>query len=107
MLSSEMDMKSMLKLIDFQNDFSGGLISPEINVEPGGTCSLSWYGERGSLIIAFPEDRDNVEYSYLGKNGDSDFGEFNFDDKDTFEKLRKRAEVESLYKVKLLKKGKK
>ena len=105
MISSEMNIESMMKLIDYQNGFSGGLISPEINIEPDGTCSLSWYGERGSLIIAFPPQKDEVEFSYLGMNGDADFGEFAFDDKDKFDSLRKRAGIESLIKTQIFEKG--
>lgn len=103
--SSEMNTDSMLKLIDYQNNFSGGLITPEINIEPDGTCSLSWYGERGSLIIAFPADKDEVEFSYLGMDGDGDFGTFSYDDKDKFDSLRKRAGIESLIKTKIFEKG--
>lgn len=103
--SSEMDIESLKRMIEYQNGFSGGLITPDITVEPGGTFSLSWYGERGSLIIAFPIDKDEVEFSYLGTNGDSDFGSFEYDDKDTFESLRKRAGVESLIKTKIFEKG--
>jgi len=97
----DMDTDSLKKMIDFQNDISGGLITPEISVEMDGTFSLTWYGENGSLIIAFPSEKEEVEYSYLGKNGDSDFGEF--EDKDKFELLRKRAGVESLIKTQILK----
>jgi hypothetical protein len=96
-----MDTDSLKKMIDFQNDISGGLITPEISVEMDGTFSLTWYGENGSVIIAFPSEKEEVEYSYLGKNGDSDFGEF--EDKDKFELLRKRAGVESLIKTQILK----
>lgn len=99
--SSELNTDSLKKMIDFQNDYSGGLISPDISVEMDGTFSLTWYGEKGSLIIAFPGDKENAEYSYLGKNGDSDFGEIN--DKDKFELLRKRAGIESLIKTQILK----
>lgn len=101
--SSELNTDSLKKMIDFQNDYSGGLISPEISVEMDGTFSLTWYGENGSFIIAFPGDKENAEYSYLGKNGDSDFGDIDFDDKDKFELLRKRAGVESLIKTQILK----
>ena len=101
--SSELNIDSLKKMIDFQNDYSGGLISPEISVEMDGTFSLTWYGENGSLIVAFPGDKENAEYSYLGKNGDSDFGDIDFDDKDKFELLRKRAGVESLIKTQILK----
>ena len=101
--SSELNTDSLKKMIDFQNDYSCGLITPEISVEMDGTFSLTWYGENGSLIVAFPGDKENAEYSYLGKNGDSDFGDIDFDDKDKFELLRKRAGVESLIKIKVLK----
>lgn len=101
--SSELNTDSLKKMIDFQNDYSGGLITPEISVEMDGTFSLTWYGENGSLIVAFPGDKENAEYSYLGKNGDSDFGDIDFDDKDKFELLRKRAGVESLIKTQILK----
>ena len=101
--SSELNTDSLKKMIDFQNDYSGGLVSPEISVEMDGTFSLTWYGENGSLIVAFPGDKENAEYSYLGKNGDSDFGDIDFDDKDKFELLRKRAGVESLIKTQILK----
>ena len=101
--SSELNTDSLKKMIDFQNDYSGGLISPEISVEMDGTFSLTWYGENGSLIVAFPGDKENAEYSYLGKNGDSYFGDIDFDDKDKFELLRKRAGVESLIKTQILK----
>jgi len=99
--NSDLDIDSLKKMIDFQNDISGGLISPEISVEMDGTFSLTWYGENGSLIVAFPSEKEEVEYSYLGKNGDSDFGEF--EDKDKFELLRKRAGIESLIKTQILK----
>lgn len=98
----DFNKESMIKLIDFQNDFSGGLISPEISIEPDGTCSLSWYGEYGSLIVAFPEN--NIEYSYLGKNGDSDFGEIKDTDDILFKSLVKRAGIESLIKTKVFNK---
>lgn len=101
--SSELNTDSLKKMIDFQNDYSGGLITPEISVEMDGTFSLTWYGENGSLIVDFPGDKENAEYSYLGKNGDSDFGDIDFDDKDKFELLRKRAGVESLIKTQILK----
>lgn len=101
--SSDVDSDSLKKMIDFQNDYSGGLISPEISVEMDGTFSLTWYGENGSLIIAFPSVKEEVEYSYLGKNGDSDFGEFEVDNRDVFELLRKRAGIESLIKTQILK----
>lgn len=101
--SSELNTDSLKKMIDFQNDYSGGLITPEISVEMDRTFSLTWYGENGSLIVAFPGDKENAEYSYLGKNGDSDFGDIDFDDKDKFELLRKRAGVESLIKTQILK----
>ena len=101
--SSELNIDSLKKMIDFQNDYSGGLVSPEISVEMDGTFSLTWYGENGSLIVAFPGDKENAEYSYLGKNGDSDFGDIDFDDKDKFEFLRRRAGVESLIKTQILK----
>ena len=101
--SSELNTDSLKKMIDFQNDYSGGLITPEISVEMDGTFSLTWYGENGSLIVAFTGDKENAEYSYLGKNGDSDFGDIDFDDKDKFEFLRKRAGVESLIKTQILK----
>lgn len=102
--SSDANIDSLKKMIDFQNDYSGGLISPDISVEMDGTFSLTWYGENGSLIVAFPGDKENGEYSYLGKNGDSVFGDINFNDKDKFEFLRKRAGVESLIKTKILRK---
>ena len=101
--SSELNTDSLKKMIDFQNDYSGGLISPDISVEMDGTFSLTWYGENGSLIVAFPGDKENAEYSYLGKNGDSDFGDIDFDDKDKFELLRKRAAAESFIKTQILK----
>lgn len=101
--NSDMDSASLKKMIDFQNDYSGGLISPEISVEMDGTFSLTWYGENGSLIIAFPSEKEEVEYSYLGKNGDSDFGEFEVDNRDVFELLRKKAGIESLIKTQNLK----
>lgn len=101
--SSDEDSDSLKKMIDFQNDYSGGLISPEISIEMDGTFSLTWYGENGSLIIAFPSAKEEVEYSYLGKNGDSDFGEFEVDNRDVFELLRKRAGIESLIKTQILK----
>lgn len=101
--SSELNTDSLKKMIDFQNDYSGGLVSSEISVEMDGTFSLTWYGENGSLIVAFPGDKENAEYSYLGKNSDSDFGDIDFDDKDKFEFLRKRAGVESLIKTQILK----
>lgn len=103
--NSDMDSASLKKMIDFQNDISGGLITPEISVEMDGTFSLTWYGENGSLIIAFPSEKE-VEYSYLGKNGDSDFGEFEVDNKDVFELLRKKAGIESLIKTQILKRKK-
>lgn len=102
--SSELNTDSLKKMIDFQNDYSGGLISPDISVEMDGTFSLTWYGENGSLIVAFPGDKENAEYSYLGKNGDSDFGDIDFNDKNKFEFLRKKAGVESLIKTKILRK---
>ena len=101
--SSELNTDSLKKMIDFQNDYSGGLVSPEISVEMDGTFSLTWYGENGSLIVAFPGDKENAEYSYLGKNGDSDFGEFEVDNRDVFELLRKKAGIESLIKTQNLK----
>jgi hypothetical protein len=104
-ISSEMNIQSMMKLIDYQNNFSGGLITPEINIEPNGTCSLSWYGERGSLIIAFPFDKEEVEFSYIGINADTDFGSFAYDDRDMFNSLIKRAGVESLIKTQIFEKG--
>ena len=55
------------------------------------------------MIVDFPVDKENAEYSYLGKNGDSDFGDIDFDDKDKFELLRKRAGIESLIKTQILK----
>ena len=96
--NSDMDSSSLKKMIDFQNDYS-----PEISVEMDGTFSLTWYGENGSLIIAFPSEKEEVEYSYLGKNGDSDFGEFEVDNRDVFELLRKKAGIESLIKTQILK----
>ena len=101
--SSDVNIDSLKKMIDFQNDYSGGLISPDISVEMDGTFSLSWYGENGSLIVAFPGDKENAEYSYLGKNGDSDFGEIEVDNREVFELLRKRAGIESLIKTQILK----
>ena len=103
-ISSDLNIESLMKLIDFQNNFSGGLITPEINIEIDGVTSLSWYGENGSLIIAFPNDKDFPEYSYLGKNGDNDFGDL---DDDKFDILVKKAGIESLIKVKVYDKRKK
>lgn len=85
--------ESMDRLINYQNEISGSLPIPKIIIEPDGTCSLSWDGNRASLMISFPKDK--IEYSYLGYNGEMDFGDIDNSPQESLDSLRKRAGVES------------
>ena len=73
----EYNIKSLEKMMDFISNYCGGLETPEIAVEPDGIFALQWWGERGSLVIAFTNE--NIEYSYVGNNGEVDYG--NLEDK--------------------------
>ena len=87
------NLKSLDKMIDFLNDRCGGLETPEICIECDEIFALNWYGERGNLVIAFEEDE--IAYSYIGNNGEVDYGVID----DNFDSLWKRAGVRFLLEV--------
>ena len=94
------DLKSLDRMISFLNDNCGGLESPEIVVEPDGLFALQWCGERGSLVVAFSENE--IEYSYIGNNGEIDCGNL----KDDFDSIRKKAGIRYLLEVSVFSKTK-
>lgn len=83
--------ESLDKLVEYQCEIAGRYPTPEIIVEPNGLCSLSWIGNRGDLTIHF--EKDNIEYTYIGYNGEVEFGILDASKQETLDSLRKRAGV--------------
>lgn len=96
----ECNTKSLETMIEFIDAKCGGLETPSICVEPDGVMALSWWGERGNLVIAFTDN--GIEYSYIGNNGEVDIGNL----ADNFDSLWKKAGIRFLVETSIFEKKK-